>query len=464
MDCREFGLRVRRMRERRTWTQEQLGERMADKSKERFGVPISPVSRSTIHEYEDGGRPPRPDYALLLCYALEVTAEALALEELLTADSVTRTVAQMERRKKSDPAREVAKAVPAADVAPPLMATPDTGLDWERMGLADHLYTTRRLDDRTVEDLHQLADLHLELSVTMEPRLGLEMLHRDLGTLRRRMSVAESERHQRELGLLAGQTAIRAGQLWHTMQDYGMAMESFGFALDLAHELSESTIRAMGLIALSLLYPNQLHEEEGLPAERDRCVKIIDAAERVVGPTSSPHLRFWLYCTRSWMHAGLQSETAANHDLDAASRVLGQPIAWEPGFFTPWRPYYLNAAAGKCAYLLGNMSTAIPRFEAQLQDWELGDGTRPYAVFQLAIACVRAREVERAGFMLMDTADTYSSSAQLLHRIRLLVNKELAPYAQQPSVRALRERLGEALSPSRDRWMLAAAEEGSPAM
>src|SRR5207248_2075636 len=109
-------------------------------------------------------------------------------------------------------------------------------------------------------------------------------------------------------------------------------------------------------------------------------------------------------------------------------------------------------------YLLGNMSNAIPRFEAQLRNWELGEVARPYAVFQLAIACVRAHEIERAAFMLMDTADTYAGSAQLLHRIRLLVNKELGDHSRQPAVKALRERLATALAPSQHRWGLPAPD------
>jgi len=277
----------------------------------------------------------------------------------------------------------------------------------------------------------------------MAARTLLPVLHAHLVSLRGLLVIAETERARRELATMAGETAVTAGQLWHTLHDLGEAVAAYRFALRLAHDMEEESIRAMALTGMGLLYANRLHEGEGLPAEPERAVTLLKAAETAAIAGASAHMRVWLYASRSWEHAGLGQAVAAGRDLDAAHRALAQTSAPHEGFHAPWDATYLLVCRGKCAMLLGDPIAGMRRFEEAARDHEQSAMARAYYGIELARACAAAGEGDRALALLTEAAAVAAdtNTTMLTRRIEMIARRDLAPLAGHPGMRALRERL-----------------------
>jgi transcriptional regulator with XRE-family HTH domain len=76
-----------------------------------LGVPLHPVSKVTIGRYERGTSTPDPLYALLLCRSLQVEAEDLALDRVLTPERITETLESIQSRQPTQSERPPPRAL-----------------------------------------------------------------------------------------------------------------------------------------------------------------------------------------------------------------------------------------------------------------------------------------------------------------------------------------------------------------
>ena len=444
MDCDEFGRRLARQRIRvRAWSQPALGRNMAIESA-RLGRPLAPVPKATISAWENGHRFPEPWYAYVLCGTLGVTSDALGLGDVLTPAVVGELEAAAERGRSDGHGHAPGRNGGGDGV--PLTGGTGAGLhgtqaDWERVAFM--LNSTRRLDAATVAQLRALTAGYLAARERTGPRVLLPALHAHIATLRTLLPLAGSRAQRRELVMMAGETACAAGDLWYMLYDYGEAQAAFRFARELGHELGETSIEAVALISQGLLYMNRLHgDEEGLPGGPAKSIQLHDAAESVAGAGARPELRLMLYSRRAWQHAGADDEAAAKRDLDTAQRAVAQlaPIA-DGGFFAPWGAGYLLVSRAKVAFLLGEAGDSVRLFEDALGD--TSGYMRPFYEVQMAAACARAGELERAGSILNRTVDAAltRNAAMLIRRITKLTDEDLAPCRTHPAVRSVRDRL-----------------------
>jgi transcriptional regulator with XRE-family HTH domain len=436
MDCEAFTGRLKELRRERGWTQRQLGRRMAREAKN-LGRPISPVAKSTISSYETGQRHPDPFYALILCRAFQRGPEDFGLQNVLTPDRIDEL---------TPPAQPGWSALPSplvpglSTVAEPLSGLP---VDWERM--ATLLAATRRLDSRTLVDLRTLTDLYGGLRCVMTPRGLLPAVSSHLMVLRNQLLIADTQPARHELATMAGDTAVVAGELWHTMLDYGEAAQAFHFALELADEFNEGLIRATALTSLAALYKNRLHQDEGIPGVSRRPVNLIDAAEAAIGGGSSPHQRLWLYSARAWQHAALNERREAEHDLKLAEAALAQMSGPAEGVFAPWDARYHLVSRARVSQLLGMPGEAVRWYEQIVNgSGQPGpsDLIRLHYVLKMITACVEARQVDKASSLLAEAVETVIASGvvMLLRRVQIVIRAEPI-LASQPKVKALSERL-----------------------
>jgi transcriptional regulator with XRE-family HTH domain len=438
MESGEFGSRLRELRSAGHWTQKALGRHLAEEAR-RLGRPIPAVPASTISIWENGRRYPDHLHAYLLCSTLGVSPEALCLEHLLSAEVVAQIESSLAATRRPGPVGPPnAVQAPGYDRLPGLGGA---GGDWERLAFV--LNATRKLDVAAVSDLRQLTNWYLESRLRIGPRQLLPALHAHLASLRSLIPLAESSSIRREVARMAGEVAVAAGQNWHVLHDYGETLVAFRFALELAHEMEDQQLRAMALISRAMIYTSRLHDDEGIAANPGATVDMLREAERAIGPRASSRMRLWLYCERSWELAGAGFPCEAQRDLELGERALAQVVSGPAGgFLAPWDANYLTVCRGKVAMLLGELPVAIGLLSRAV-DEAADDNKRPFWVVQLAIACARAKEPERASALLASAVDGVitAGSGMLIRRVAKITRRELAIYRHQPAVRMLRERL-----------------------
>lgn len=424
-ECAEFADRLSALLRERELTQPDLGRRMAATASLRGLREIAPVPRQTVSEWVRGRRMPAADYALILCHTLEVTPARLALEGLLTQDRIDEVMAAAGRHRRP--------GVPTIPIVGPQQ-------DLESVHLTAVLHSTRTI---TRHDVHAQWGLTLELlemrrhlsALAMLPTLSSHMVG-----LRTMMSLAEGDRVRRDLGMQVAEVSCATAQLWHTQLDLGRAMSGYQFALRLADQFDEDSVRAMAFTGMALLYADQLHEGEGLPGPASTSVDLMEQAERAAVGCAPSH-QLWVHAARSWQRAGRRDERGAGADLDAAHRALARMSGPSRGFLGPIDESYLTVCQAKCATLLGDADRAINIYREAAA--HATPQTRMFYEVERARAAIMVGRVDLAVGLLSDAIDagTASGSTMITRRVETIVGGRLAAYRSVPEVRALEERL-----------------------
>jgi hypothetical protein len=254
-----------------------------------------------------------------------------------------------------------------------------------------------------VDDLRRLTELYALQRKRAHPRVVLPALHAHIASLRALLPLTASDSQRRQLAIMAGQTAICAGQCWHGLHNLGEALAAYSVALQLAHEIGEQSLRAAALTSQSMLYSTRL--QEGLAPGSEVAVEMLDTAETAAGLRSDPYLRGWVFGTRAYKRAGMAESAQCGRDLDASARALSQATLEPEGFYSLFDRSWQTAHQGKCALLTGDTQEGMRLFQRAIDDTdEQLVSTRATLTVDLGISCLQAGEAELAAGVLADGA------------------------------------------------------------
>jgi DNA-binding XRE family transcriptional regulator len=442
----EFADHVVELRDRAGWTQAQLGQNMAEEAS-RLGRPIPPVSRQTVYSYEHRRRFPEPFYGVLLCRVFRKPPEALALEGIVTPRAITQILAATVAERGLEPGAEILTATdPTVAFAglTDIRTSPD--LDWERLGAT--LHCVRPVDGRVVEDQWTITRRLLADRRFLLARTTLDLLADHVVRLRQLRGMATDDRLRRELGIMIGQSAIVAGQLWMGRGDFGSATAAFGYAVELAGEMRDGSLRTTGLISQAQIYGNPL---PAAPRQwPPKVLKLMAEAEASAQRDGPPAGRVWLHASRSSLHAVLGNELEAGRELELARQAEALTTPGSDIFFANTDQSFLRIVEARFA-LLNQPVRAIELLQGALRRTEVAAvPIRAWFATVLAGACVELEEVGLAGPALSDAILLARSvdGPLLAHSAERLARQELATHGDHPAIKVLEEHLRDVRRPA----------------
>jgi hypothetical protein len=211
-----------------------------------------------------------------------------------------------------------------------------------------------------------------------------------------------------------------------------------------AREAGDGPLRGYVLGLRRQLYSDLWRGWSGMSSSMP--LQLLDEALAGVGATSSPWLRTWLLACRAEEHATRGDERGVHRDLEEADDLLGIATSTQDGLFAHWYDSpvaRLDGYRGKCAELLGNTAEATTTIERVLEDLSPSlVSVRCYVLADLATACAKEEEVERACGLLIESVDLGSEGGLAGHFQRVIgVRRHLSPWHDTPAVRELDERL-----------------------
>jgi DNA-binding XRE family transcriptional regulator len=441
----QFAERVSELREQAGWTQAELGRNMADEAS-RLGRPIPPVTRQTVYSYEHSHRLPEPFYGVLLCRVFRKPPEALALDGIVTPCVIAQVLASGAAVRNLEPTAVLTATGPTA--GPPgaagMRASPD--LDWERLGAT--LRCVRPVDERVVEDQWTITRRLVGDRRHLLARTMLDLFADHIVRLRQLRGMATEDRSRRGLGIMIGQSAIVAGQLWMGRGDFGSAMAAFGYAVELADEMGDGWLRTSGLISQAQIYGNPLPAAPRLWPPK--VMRLMAEAEASAQRDSPPEGRVWLHASRSSLHAVLGNEREAGRELELAHRAEALVRPGSNTFFASADQNYLRLVEARFA-LLTRPARAIELLEGALRRTEAAAlPIRAWFATVLAGACVEVEEVGLAGPTLSEALRLSRSvdGPLLVHSAERLARHELATHGDHPAIKVLEEHLRDVRRPA----------------
>jgi hypothetical protein len=299
-----------------------------------------------------------------------------------------------------------------------------------------------RLDRRLIDDLAALTREYWCLHHTIAPRTLLPATTAHLDLLRRLLDAAPAPL-RRELGSVAGETAMLDGWLAFLLDDRRTARSRWGFADDLAREIADSHLHAHVLIARS-----SLASHGGQWGETGLAVGLLEEAEVAVGP-DRPH-RTWLLARRAEEHAAnhhqvgrAEAQLACERDLAAAEESLlvnDAEVRCLPG---PRSALDLAGFRGNCALMLGRDREAAEVLARAAEDATPDRATlRAVLLNDLGAALARLAEIDAACAAFMQSLDLADETGAAVHAQRVAgAARHLDPWRNSPMVAALEERL-----------------------
>jgi transcriptional regulator with XRE-family HTH domain len=431
------GDRLKQRREELELTQRQVSLRMEAAARD-VGERIPAPAKSTISCWETGRRIPTPFYALLLCRALRSQPDALGLERVLTEDrlaELSRTVND------ADGVVVLAERSPGAP-EPPRIAANVERVDWERLNWT--LRTMRRVDRWVVEDQWILTRHYLDELHTLTSRSHLDVITAHLGRLQQLRSVADDQGLKHELGLMLCQSAVCAGVGWTAQTDYGLAMEAYQYCTDLAADLSEPSLRAVGLVMQAQLYGGRLHSR--LPRLIQRQRQLLDEVEDSTSRRMRGDARQLIGSIAALLHAEFGHEPAAMHSIEAAKGAESEIDAEAGRFCGLVDPLHRLTIEGLLESMFGRpengiqlLSTAIARTDPAW-GWR---GQRAWLALALGTCYARTGAADLAAPSIADAVRlAREHETPFLMRAAEAAAEGLVAAAHDvPAVQALREQL-----------------------
>ena len=411
--------RLRRERERRGWSGDDLAGQLRDVAERQGERAIPQVDPTTIYRWERGEQRPTPRYVRLLCAVFDRTAEELGLVD---GGSQLRAGADFE------------------------LVTTST-VDLER-SIDPRMHG--RLDARQLEDLAILTRLYAHNAQAIAPAVLLPDVLNHLFRLRWLLGGSYPDGIRRRLQMITSEAAIVAGRLAFWRDDRGQAHDHLTMALELATELQEPQLIAFGLAFDADLY-------SGVPylgtigGSTNIALFKFDQAAQLDSPGWPPLLRSWIYGCRSEEHAALGRALDSDRDMEKAHSALAAASGPYGANETVIDIAMLDIAAaaaglfgfeGAVAIALGRPDDAIAAFEAGLKQ-----ASSVGRLSGLAAAYALQGEVELACRLLTEALDTAVQRGlpTRLRRVEGVRMRYLSPFEPSPDVRRFDERLRQAV-------------------
>ena len=295
--------------------------------------------------------------------------------------------------------------------------------------------------DELEEMTHQLA----RTSRIARPVVLLGPAQGHLATLKDLLSDSATAGQRRRTYALAGEASLLIGRLAQLMNRWPDSHMHLSWAMRLAQEAGDGTLRAHALGAMSALY--SAIPRGGRGGDPDRAIELLNAAFDATGATASPYLLAWLFGRRAEENAVAGDSVQAWRDLEAAARALAAAASPDDGFFRHLDSAWLAGYRGNCARLLNQPREAITALELGLQSISserhghcsgvLADLAAAYALPGVT------QDIDRACALLGDslTLADHSGASVARQRITGILEHELRPWTDAPAVRELDHRL-----------------------
>ena len=432
--------RLRLERVARRWDQDDVAAGLQELAV-LLGEAMPGVDANLVSKWERGVRTPGPYYTPRLCLLFQLPPEVLGflpgprlasecrrLSQAL-GQALARTVDPVRRR-------DFLEYLLWGGAA---LAT-SSAIDVERIVAAASGHVDRRL----LDDLHTVANEDARRMHTDAPRDLLPQVERHLAYAQAMVRGARLSTEETRLYLVAGTLAAVAGKLSFSLGNPGDAHAHYVAADSYAREAGDGPLRGYVLGLRRQLYSDLWRGWSGMSSSMP--LQLLEEGLASVGPTSSPWLRTWLLACRAEEHATRGDQRSAHRDLEEADNLLGTASTAEDGFFAHWYESpdaRLAGYRGKCAELLGATAEATSTIERVLDALSPSlVSVRCYVLADLATACAKEEEIERACGLLIESVDLGSEGGLAGHFQRVIgVRQHLWTWRDTTSVRELDERL-----------------------
>jgi transcriptional regulator with XRE-family HTH domain len=387
------------------------------------------TNRKRVSSWE-GGEVPRPETLRWLARALDLDLEGLtrAADEQVTRREALRGGAMLGGALLlHDPGRLLT-----------LMGSL-RGLD------ADPMAGVPTVSRRLLEDLHSIAHHHGKQWGRVAPRSVLPAIRTNLALLRGWLPASMTPDLRRHLHLVTAETAWLAGWLCRQLDNRGDAAGYWACARDLARQVGEKPLLAHILVATSSLHSAVTGRSDG---DAPTALALLDEAETVAGPRSSPALQSWVLARRAEEHASVGEAATAASEFDRAERLLDGCLAgdglladWDHERLTLWRAHcVVRPDAESPASAVAEAIRTLEKGLAGLAPSRVYDRSR--ALIELAEAHVTQRDVDQACAVLHASLTLTGDVGLVSHGQRVRrVRQRLAPWHDSSAVKLLDERL-----------------------
>ncbi len=181
--------------------------------------------------------------------------------------------------------------------------------------------------DELEETTHQLA----RTSRIARPAVLLGPAQGHLATLKELLSGSATAGQHRRTYALAGEASLLIGRLAQLLNRWPESHMHLSWAMWLAQEAGDGTLRAHALGAMSALHSGiPRGGRGGHPA---RAIELLNAAIDATSGTTSPYLLAWVHARRAEEHAVANDSSQTWRDLEAAGRALATAATLDDGFF-----------------------------------------------------------------------------------------------------------------------------------
>jgi hypothetical protein len=263
----------------------------------------------------------------------------------------------------------------------------------------------------------------------------------DLFEYLKQLVTSSPPRLRQRLCSIAGETAALAGQLSWRLGDPADAVEYYVAAEDMAIRAGDSGLHAFVLGLRSVLYSG-VWRTDG-EADPRMALALLNKAVQVVGKTSRPHLKTFLFSVRGEENAVAGREVAAGHDLDRAHRATTEPRGFDEGFLSHWDAGRWAGYQAHCALVLRGKHVVRAIEEALAMTDPSLTGASSATLADLAAAYALEDEVECSCALLIRSVVVAAQGGSQPHLRRALRvrGQHLAHRADAPAVRELDQRL-----------------------
>jgi hypothetical protein len=256
---------------------------------------------------------------------------------------------------------------------------------------------------------------------------------------------------ERPLRLVTGEAAIVAGWLAFLSNDRAEAQRCYDVADELARQAGDELLAAQARIPMSYLHSPRYNGQNsgGMPSGPATALRLLDEAGRAARRLSPP-MRGWLAGCAAAEHASLRNADAARAQLHRAADALADiRPGEEQQFLALWESTRLDSYAGLCAILLADGRQAEQTLRRALEHADPAlVRHRVGILIDLGVACLLQHKLDE-GCDDLGAASTLAAQHGLPvveGRILSVRRQRLSLHSDHPAVRALDERLHQALA------------------
>jgi hypothetical protein len=313
---------------------------------------------------------------------------------------------------------------------------PGSGVDLERLSA---MLSHHDRDPRAEDDLVRLTATYSGLIDRLPPTTLIPPVLDLLQRTRTRLAEQPSPR----LFEVTIRVSIQAGWLSYDMNNHGDATGFWTLAEGLAGQADSNVLRAYTLALHSLLVGHRSMQ----PGQASLTLRLLDQSIELAAKGAPAPLRGWLYAERAGERAAVGLQHGSYNDLDQAYRTMA-------GYAAPSQDLAIQIETetglaryrGTAARLLGDHEHAADVLSASLRESDPALlPQRAYTLTDLAaVYADRPRPELDTACNLLAQAQQIAEQTSIREATRraLTVRRILQPWAAEPAVRQLDERLG----------------------